>query len=318
MRRTRAGALVLAAGLLATSTAPADSPTPTAATAATPPPIVVQPPQLQALLAKMVQLQVNSESFTKTVQVTSPFPVGVGKRRRTQTRHTSEASEGEVSISPLEGAVTNVTAHTPAAIEIGSSAYLYIQALAKRDHGRPWVHFGPPHSAAFELFPYHGGSSSELNDGGSGPYAGLINLLATASSTVSVAGPIAIDGQQTTAFTAMVEPLKLSKSAQVRELAKALGADHREKLEVFITESGLPIRVVVMAESHISKFSSKSTDTTDITSINVPFTVTAPPAGKTISEARLKKLLGPAGRLLSAVGASAAAASHSHRISPQK
>lgn len=258
----------------------------------------VLPPVLVTLEQKMRELQVNSESFTKSVNGTTSITLGVGGRRgkrrtrRTHTLHISKQTIGQASLSPREATVTNVTAGTPSAIEIGSNVYLYLSSLAKRDRGRPWVHFKSSGAGAFELFPFHGESSTELNDGGSGPYAGLLNLLATATGPVGVAGPETVDGQQTTGFTARVEPLKLVKTKGLTGLAKALGADRTDKLEVFITESGLPVRVSLTSSLRTSEFSSNSTETTDVTSINVPFTVGPPPTGRTIGEARFKKLLG--------------------------
>lgn len=263
--------------------------------ATTPTAPAVLPPALVALEQKMRELQVNSESFTKTVSGTTSIELGVGGRRgkrRTHTLHISKQTIGQASLSPREATVTNVTAGTPSAIEIGSNVYLYLSSLAKRDRGRPWVHFKSSGAGAFELFPFHGESSTELNEGGSGPYAGLLNLLATTTGPVGVVGPETVDGQQATGFTARVEPLKLVKTKGLTRLVKALRAGRTDKLEVSITESGLPVRVSLTSSLRTSEFSSNSTETTDVTSINVPFTVGPPPTGQTIGEARFKKLLG--------------------------
>ncbi len=276
---------------------------------------VILPPSLQALEQKMRQLQVNSESFATTA--TASFTLRIGGRHgkhKTRTTQASSHTIGQVSLSPREGTVTDVTAGTPKAIEIGTSLYLYFHALIKRDHGRPWVHFKPPGSDGFELFPFNGESSIERNDSGTGPYAGLLNLLATATGPVGVGGSATVDGQQTTEFTATVEPLKLVKTSGAKELAKAFGRSQAKKLEIFIAESGLPVRVVLKSDVHTSQISVTSTETTDVTTINEPFTVVPPPAGQTIGEARFAKLLGAeGGGLLSTITGNGSHRVGSHR-----
>jgi hypothetical protein len=268
-----------------------------------PSPVAVSP-QLQTLEQKMEQLQVNGESFTEMVQdsgsVTVPS-LGGGKPR-TRMIDSTQDRVGAVSLVPRKATIASVDGGTPYVREIGSSVYIYIGSIAKRDHGRPWVRLAPALSTSIQLFPYGGGSLDELSDGGSGPYAGLINLLNTATVPVEVRGPALVDSQQTTVFHAVVEPLKLLSSSALKEFADAFGVSPTETLEAFISESGEPVRVIVTGESHTSEISTVSTETTDITAIDPSFAVMAPARRETIDEARLLKLLGPEfGGLLKAI-----------------
>jgi len=95
-----------------------------------------------------------------------------------------------------------------------------------------------------------------------------------------------VDGQQVTEFTATVEPFRLIKGLSETALEFIRKQLPLEKLEVFITESGLPVRVVTSTSIAASPVS----QTTEILAINIPVKVKRPPARRTISTARLLKL----------------------------
>jgi hypothetical protein len=249
------------------------------------------PPQLQELERKMAQLQVNQEHFVQTERgsVTTTLPPVGGRHGRHATKETHRISTdglGEVSLSPPAAEFRFVGARRPSTILVGSTAFSYVPGLWRRDHGRPWVRFG--HVPVAGLFPFHGEHASEVSAGGTGPYARLINLIATATTPVTVVGAATVDGQQTTEFRALVEPYRLLKGVSGKELDQ----DHLmpEGLEVFITESGLPLRVVLSQEQHLPVSSFDLISTTEITAVGGAFAVRPPPADRTISEAEYIKL----------------------------
>jgi|CZKG01.1.fsa_nt_gi hypothetical protein len=287
MNARRVWTLVLALAMLATSARAASS----ASIASAPPTAATLPPQLQALEQKMEQLQVNSERFSVLLQgvgkVTSESSGGKGGKPIRRTRHVSlsEKQLGEASLSPAEGEIFKGSSSRPSLIAIGSTLYLYQGRGTRRHRQRPWVRLrSPGESLAALVFPFHGGTPSEMDAGGRGSYAGLINLLSTAVGAVSTEGQVSIQGQPTTRFSATVEPLRLVKGLSAKELEVLDKHRFTEKLTVFVTEAGLPIRVVAASASN-KQFT--STQTTEILAVNVPVNVRRPPAHQTAAEPSL-------------------------------
>jgi hypothetical protein len=179
---------------------------------------------------------------------------------------------------------------------IGSASFNYSPHIARCDGGRPWVQNGAlPFIASF---PYHG-LSGETNASRRGAYAGLINLLGTARGGITVVGPATVDGQQTTEFTALVDPAMLLKGVSEREL-RSLTINNEDllilqthlsslptNLQVFITRSGLPVRIVTSARSGPS---SAISETTEILAVNISIKLRRPSARRTIDEAEFTKL----------------------------
>ena len=251
------------------------------------------PPALQALEQKMEQLQINSERYSRTIRSTGTITTERRSRhgkRVSRRKHVSLSvtERGEASLSPDEGQVF-IAGHTrrPSLLAIGSSLYSYSAKVARTDGGRPWIRLDSSGAVSVAtVFPYHG-EAREVSFGGSGSYAGLINLLATAVGQVEVVGPATIEGQQTTEFTATVEPLSLIKGLSKKTLALIRGHFPSEQLAVFITEAGVPLRV----SSSMRLDSSAISETTDILAVNIPVKVTRPPARRTISFAKYIKLI---------------------------
>jgi hypothetical protein len=190
MRIRRSGALLLVPALVGGAAGAADS----ALSATSPPlPAAILPSQLQALKQKMEQLQVNSERYTETASGTvtaSIEKVGKGGKRSCQERRVSlhTRAVGDASISPPESEVfTGHGAGTPSLIAIGPTLYFYSVKAGRRDGGRPWVRFRLNGASASTgvSFPYHG-QSDEVDAGGTGSYAGLINLIGTTTGEVHV------------------------------------------------------------------------------------------------------------------------------------
>ncbi len=244
---------------------------------------------LLALEQKMGQLQINSERYTETVRAVSSVTLAVAHgKSRVRTKLSTSKLYGEVSLSPAEGEVVGSRGE-PQQIAIGSTLYLRSPAITRHDGGRPWIRF--EHGSAGLLFPFHGGSSSllELKGGGTGSYAELIDLIATAVGTVDEIGPATVGGQQTTEFSASIEPLALVKGVSSNELSK-LRAEIHTRMDVFITEAGLPVRVAESVSEGHGRDYIHSSSAIEITGTEVPVSVEPPPAKETIGEAQLKKL----------------------------
>jgi hypothetical protein len=256
----------------------------------------VLPPTLVALEQKMGELRVNSERFSQTTRGTDTLTTarvtrktGGGSGKRTpHTRHISlnQTQLGEVSVSPAEGELFSGEKSKPMLIWIGSTLYLY-QGGGSRSHPhRPWLRIDGGDLGAGLSYPFHGGGPLETGLGGTGSYAGLVNLLGTAVGSVTTAGPISVRGQQTSEFTLTVEPLKLLKGLSARELKALARHSFAERLDLFMTEAGLPIKIVLTTASGKQTLS----ETTEVLAVNVPVTIKPPPADKTISEAQLRHL----------------------------
>jgi hypothetical protein len=237
----------------------------------------------------MERQSVNSERYSQASRVLAGAD---GKR---QSLVISQV--GEVSLSPAAGeSFIGRDTNEPSRLVIGSASFSYSPRIARCDGGRPWVQNGTPPFVA--SFPYHG-LSGEATSSGSGAYAGLINLLGTARSGITVVGPATVDGRQTTEFTALVDPAMLLKGVPERML-RSLTINNEDllilqthlsslptNLQVFITPSGLPVRVVTSARSGPYY---ALTETTEILAVNIPIKLRRPPARRTIDSTEFAKL----------------------------
>lgn len=301
---TRAGgsSVTLAAlAALAAMPAVAGSATPPAPVVpATPnaPPVAaaVAPAELQGLEAKMAQLQITSERFsirtrgsfvssavTVTAKGTCPakgkcHPVQPRRVTRGKPHLLDETHTVEADIAAGTGETFGTDGRSRL-IVAGSTLYLYAPERSGRGRMRPWLRQRVPGQATSPLdyiLPFHAVAAHETNLGGSGPFGSLINLLRTAVGTFAVAGPVTVDGQQTSEFTSTVVPAVLFGFPEpgLPTLAEALPP---EKLQVFLSESGLPLRVVVTRRTEGYSL----TETTDLLAVNLPVSIKAPPANRT-------------------------------------
>jgi hypothetical protein len=250
-------------------------------------PIAALPPQLQSLELKMQQLRVNSERYTRIIRgtltivnATNGKPVGPEK-----SVSLNENISGEVSISPARAEEINIGTGKPLWIEIGSTEYAYSREIARKHPRRAWVRKQGAEIGA--TFPYHA-SPGEASVGGEGSYAQLFNLLTTTVGSVTVLGPVSVDGQSTTEFMAEIEPLRLVRGLTVEDVQNLKKHPVSTTLKLFLSEAGFPLRVIVSQSArHIH-----SIETTEITGVEVPISVAPPPAKETISVAQARKLEG--------------------------
>ena len=272
---------LIAAALLGAFAAPADSAS--SSPPAPAPSVASIPAGVQPLVAKIEALPVNSERYTESTEVGGTITVKVHGKRRTVKRHIAKEALGEASLSPLVGKLyKHGDSGQLGSIGIGTTLYTYSPSIAHEDGGRPWVRLKGVSAAG--LFPFHGGGAArvEVKAGGTGSYAELIDLLATADGNVSIVGPATVDAQPTTELAAAVKPLALIKGTSQKDVQEL-----PEELKLYVTEAGLPLRVVRTATLGPIAIS----DTTDVIAENQPVSVKAPPARKTIGEAKFLKLL---------------------------
>lgn len=237
------------------------------------------PATLPALEAKMRQLQVNSERFSQVLRGYVTVANEVNGRVVGRVKHIPTNGEltEETSLNPQMSETFVGTQHTPTRIVIGSTVY-------SREGGRrrPWVRRHEPALAqGFASYPLHG-DPEEANLGGTGSYAGLLNLLATAAGQIDTGTPVVIEGQRTEAFIATVEPLRLVRGLTQEDESNLRRRPVIERLEIFLTEAGLPIRVVQTIDSA----DVHTTSTTQIIAVNEPINVNAPPARETTGPSR--------------------------------
>ena len=234
----------------------------------------------------MGQLQVTSERWAQTTDASALSEVeesGTGGRRRvTQRRtHIHTSARGEATVSPAASEL--FVAGRPSLLTVGSTLYLYSPEPRGVARARPWVRSAVPSLADVTArYPCGGDPSHEVSLGGSGAYAGLINLLATALAPIRVAGPVLVDGRQTTEFLAEVEPLALAKGLTAKQRADIHAHLGSERIEVFITEAGLPVRVVELTTSG----SLTARSTVDILATNIPLHIGRPPLRRTRRESK--------------------------------
>jgi hypothetical protein len=269
------GVPLLTAALLGAIALPGDA----ATTVTSPPTVASIPAAVQPLIAKIEALAVNSERYTVTTHASGTETVKLrnGKRRKVK-KSMSISATGEASLAPLVAKLYKKGGSGQlSSVAVGSKVYVY--SPSRKHKGRPWLLLAGVSAAT--LFPFHGQDNPaiEMNAGGTGTYAELVDLLATANGAVTVVGSAVVDGQQTTELKATVRPFALIQGASSKE-----SGELTEQLEAFVTETGLPVRVV--RSEHIEGVS--LSETTDVLAVNVPVTVKPPPTDKTIGEARLK------------------------------
>jgi hypothetical protein len=290
-----------AAGVGVVSPQPVSSPPAMAPTTPT-----ALPPSLQALEQKTLQLQLNSERFSASESITGsggtpsgPFGgFGLVRAHATSTSTLLNLT-GEVSEIPPEASFqVDFLGLKSNGRLIGTTLYIEEPFLTHMDGGRPWVEEPNQHleqATGVEAGTLEGSSGS----GAVATFGKLVDELNEARS-IQELGPMAIDGQSTTAFGASIELSKLHRFTGKQKGALGKLLEPLAHLEIFIAEDGLPVRTILTLNFRPHRGESAALIVqSDVLAVNVPIVaVQAPPADETISEARLKRLLKRKGRIV--------------------
>jgi hypothetical protein len=225
-------------------------------------------PELQTLEAKSRELKITSERFTLDYIIKPATGQAV-----------TIMAAGDARTSPPRAEIKETVRGKRIAVRVvGSSLYLEYPGLARLDHGRPWVR-----SSQSQLSAESGINPLSATGGFASSYA----LLGSEAEVEERVGPASVNGQETTEFTATVDLDRLTSlfSAKLRgELEKAGVATAR--VAIFIAADGMPLQTVV----DLAVEGGTITVSTSIVQVNGPVSVSAPPAGRTISQAAFKRL----------------------------
>lgn len=300
------------------------------------------PPALQALEQKMAQIRFNTARISARFELGELGPVGgelgtgvegpnggllittVGVFRLSPREATATSKIEGVGLPHGEHAPPGSTTSTERVI--GNTIYTYTPSASSYDGGRPWVRSKQPSSQANGESTGLSGVSDALTTTLSGgdtrsasapPFAKLIEDV-NGSLSVQEVGPMIVDGQQVTEFTASTSLTKVLSPKQLeaftkasvslgelgellsptgspkqREEAKKRKEESAKKLseapvelELFIAPSGLPVRTISVIGSRGAGIGAEE----DILALEVPVVVHAPPTRETISQAQLRKL----------------------------
>ncbi len=236
------------------------------------------PPELQLLEQRMEQLHVKSERFGISISMYLKLAKGLGFPFII-------GGTGLVSVSPGEAIMT---VGLPGAEEefrtIGNVTYRYEKSIAEYDGGRPWVRSTGKTLQSTIGAPID--TVEEPESPGASTFARLIKTIGEAESYVQV-GPQVVNGQQASEFEIALKPTT-ALSGLAGTVTSSANEPHVTslKLDVFIAPDGLPLRTIVIA----GLGSQSLTVTLDVLATEVPVLVTAPPARKTIADAKLEAL----------------------------
>jgi hypothetical protein len=288
--------VVLALGLLAVgasasaSASPAHPASASSAPAATQP--AVLPPSLLALEQKMNELKITSLRFSLHMSIVIPGGDGGGIGKLLKVLGASDSTtSGEVIVTPRAANISLGIFGQPFTVRVvDDTEYVYVHALARADHGRPWIRLGKGGLA--ELFTVNGHqvlkTKTLARETGEPPlveppFAALQKDLAGAEE-VRELEPANVYGQPATRFLAVLKPGQPQSESPVSATkpspptATPPVLPSPTTLEVSLAQSGQPLQVVFKAEDS----GTTTTGTLDIPAINFPLVIEAPPAAKTI------------------------------------
>lgn len=240
------------------------------------------PPELQALIAKMKLLQVSSERFSASVTLHAhKVPKDLEALRALKVNLSGEANLA----SPQSGIVTTTVLGKPLTFRvIGKTVYTDEPALGRKDGGRPWV------KETRKVQPSVTDDSPGVAGSGTAPYAAQATLIEGAKA-IKALGPATVDGQPVSRFLLTVDPAKIPGTNLGGKLRAKLRRDHivpKAQIEYDLTSEGLPIHTagaIALGKKIRVDF------TADVSAIDFPLTVAAPPAGETITTAELLTLI---------------------------
>jgi hypothetical protein len=253
------------------------------------PPAAPLPADLVSLEQRMAALHFNTLRQTLQVELESRAGLlGPG----TPPLVLLMAGTGEVSLSPEEGSFTlGFLGQTTEIRELGGHTYTYDPSVARIDGGRSWVR-AKATAPASSLAVGPAGLAEGIG-ASHGYFSGVLELLAAASA-IQETGPAIVDDRPVTEFTAAIDPRKLAGWSRL--LGSGAGALLGEpgsrgpapsaRLELFLSPAGLPVRIRFALETSQGTASL----TSDTLALEVPVTVTAPPANEVIDQARLRAI----------------------------
>jgi hypothetical protein len=261
------------------------------------------PPDLQALEQKMLALQPTSERVSATISIAEKpkvkGPVGgfnhiFGHASSILTPLITVAGEFSIGPPPAANVTVSFLGIPVSTRLIGSTLYTHEPDLSRLDGGRPWVEERNTSlaKALGSLGSQSNGPGGSVGEPGTG-FASLAKLIAHAQGIAEL-GPASVDGVPVTRFKLAVPIASLQKPAHSRR-ARARARRERKlfapllRVELFLAETGLPVRtsVVLVARHDRGELIEQS----DITAINVPVLVQAPPAAETITATELKRVM---------------------------
>ncbi len=225
-------------------------------------------PELQALEEKSKELKIASERFTIDYLVKAPSGKVV-----------SVTGAGEERTSPPRAQVQETVKGKKVVVRVvGSTLYTEYPGLARVDQDRPWVRSSASRLSSESGIDFLSGASR---------FTATYALLGSEAEAVERVGPASVNGQEATEFTATVSLARLTSqlSASVRSELERDGVN-TARVAVFIAADGLPLQSIV----NISAEGGTVTVSTTVLQVNGKVSVSAPPAGRTISEARFKAL----------------------------
>lgn len=260
------------------------------------------PPELASLEQQTAKLQANSERFTLEEEVSLgesgdsaiPFALVI-------------AGRGEVSDTPAAAWVEAGLLGSTSVRErvVGETEWVYDARAKELDGGRPWVrrkHQPPKASDGLGL-----GLLETPQPGSQGTFGKLIEELNGAQTLVD-SGPVTVDDERVMEFDASVNPApliaRLETEARAKEPQDQLDSLFPElpgagpkgppktfpaptfEIEAFIAPNGLPVRLRGTFTYQGEAISVR----VDTLAINIPVSVSPPPARQTVGAAKLKVL----------------------------
>jgi hypothetical protein len=254
-----------------------------------PQPTATAPTELIALEQKMEGLQVQTETILLAEEVGGSKGLGALFGAKKGHPATLFAAHGTTQLSPVRGRFTLYgpvsSSGKTKAVAVGENFYTYDPEIGRYDGARPWVRErekSTESSLGVNLEAPLGTNPA----GATGPFARLIDDVRAAES-IEALGPQTVDHQSVTEFAATVPVARLGIYS-----AKKLGEIVREgvttiRLDLYISATGLPVSTRIILNIKGTELIIRS----DILAINTPVAaVRPPPADKTISEARYRKI----------------------------
>jgi len=274
------------------------------------------PPDLLTLEQQMAQLQIHSERFSFQVEIATELTGNNGLLSPGASSPSGGppvpfalvfSGAGEASDSPAQVLVNAslfglISTQTRV---LGDTVYRYQPNAARIDNGRPWVRSPRRPGGETQGLDPSGVLESDLG-GTQGTFSKLIETFNGAQGIVE-SGPATVDNLRVTEFDATLDPTtflaKLKPQAKepqhplksLFELGEGEGGKAHAsppgpppafKLELFIAPNGLPVRARFTFTAEGASLGIRL----DTEAINVPVTVTPPPASETIDAAQLKRI----------------------------